>query len=159
MIRTSQSTFKAVLIAVFMSNELQTKCKSCFGGPTMILHALWKKKLFLFFKKAVWRTSTPRPSPSGLSPSPTRRSRDVLGLGREWRQVQRGAAEVYLSSVRVNIAEESVMDHRVQLQCKVYEEGGKYTKAQPRCTCPSYESTLHTSRWSPCPVTDGLNVS
>ena len=78
---------------------------------------------------------------------------------REGRQVHRGAAEVYLSSVRVNIAEESVMDHRVQLQCKVYEEGGKYTEAQPRCTCPSYESTLHTSRWSPCPVTDGLDVS
>ena len=58
-----------------------------------------------------------------------------------------------MSSVWVNIAEESVVDHRVQLQCKVYEEGGKYTKALPRSTCPSYESTLHTSRWSPCPVT------
>ena len=78
---------------------------------------------------------------------------------REGRQVHRGAAEVYLSSVRVNIAEESVVDHRVQLQCKVYEEGGKYTEAQPRCTCPSYESTLHSSRWSQCPVTDGLDVS
>ena len=26
-------------------------------------------------------------------------------------------------------------------------------------TCPSFESTLHNSRWSPCPVTDGLDVS
>ena len=50
---------------------------------------------------------------------------------------------MYLSSPRVNIAEESVEDHRVQLQCKFYEMEGKYTEAKPRCTCPSYESNLH----------------
>ena len=36
---------------------------------------------------------------------------------------------MYLSSPRVNIAEESVEDHRVQLQCKFYEMEGKYTEA------------------------------
>ena len=35
-----QATFKAVLIAVYMTYGLQTKCKTCFGGPRMILHAL-----------------------------------------------------------------------------------------------------------------------
>ena len=50
---------------------------------------------------------------------------------------------MYLSSPRVNIAEESVVDHRVQLQCKFDEMEGKYTEAKPRCTCPSYESNLH----------------
>ena len=50
---------------------------------------------------------------------------------------------MYLSSPRVNIAEESVVDHRVQLQCKFDEKEGKYTEAKPRCTCPSYESNLH----------------
>ena len=34
---------------------------------------------------------------------------------------------------------------RVQLQCNVDEEEGKYIEAQPRCTCPSSESTLHWS--------------
>ena len=63
----------------------------------------------------------------------------LIGL----RQVHRGGAEVYLSSLRVNIAEESVVDHRVQLQCKFDEKEGKYTEAKPRCTCPSYESNLH----------------
>ena len=50
---------------------------------------------------------------------------------------------MYLSSPRVNIAEESVENHRVQLQCKFDEMEGKYTEAKPRCTCPSYESNLH----------------
>ena len=50
------------------------------------------------------------------------------------RQVQRGAAELYLSSYRINNAEESAVDYRVQLQRNVDEEGGKYTEAQPRCT-------------------------
>ena len=59
------------------------------------------------------------------------------------RQVHRGGAEVYLSSPRVNIAEESVEDHRVQLQCKFDEKEGKYTEAKTRCTCHSYESNLH----------------
>ena len=36
---------------------------------------------------------------------------------------------------------------RVQLQCNVYEKGGKYTEAQPRCTCPQFESTLLRSLW------------
>ena len=33
-----QATFKAVLIAVYMTYRLQTKCKTCFGGTRMILH-------------------------------------------------------------------------------------------------------------------------
>ena len=39
-IRTSQASFKAVLIAVYMTNGFQTKCKTCFWGPRMILYAL-----------------------------------------------------------------------------------------------------------------------
>ena len=35
-----RATFKAVLIAVDMKNALQSECKTCFGGPRMILHAL-----------------------------------------------------------------------------------------------------------------------
>merc|ERR1712020_590381 len=68
-----------------------------------------------------------------------------LGLKFNFGQVEvhRGEAEVYLSSLRVNIAEESVVDHRVQLQCKFDEKEGKYTEAKPRCTCPYYESNLH----------------
>ena len=38
------ATFKAVLIAVYMPKTLQTKCKTCFGGPRMILYGLLKKK-------------------------------------------------------------------------------------------------------------------
>ena len=37
---------------------------------------------------------------------------------------------MYLSSVRVSIAEESVVDHRVQLQYKVYEWEGKYIEVK-----------------------------
>ena len=36
------ATFKAVLIAVDMTKTLQARCKTCFGGPKMILNALWK---------------------------------------------------------------------------------------------------------------------
>ena len=54
-------TFKAVLIAVYMTKALQTKCKTCFGGPRMILHALWKNT---FFKKAVWFFHYPRWPPA-----------------------------------------------------------------------------------------------
>ena len=50
---------------------------------------------------------------------------------------------MYLSSLGVNIAEESVVDHRVQLKFKFDKKEGKYTEAKPRCTCPSYESNLH----------------
>ena len=32
------ATFKAVIIAVYMPKTLQTKCKTCFGGPRMILY-------------------------------------------------------------------------------------------------------------------------
>ena len=39
-IRASQASFKVVLIAVYMTNGLQTKCKTCFGGPRKILDAL-----------------------------------------------------------------------------------------------------------------------
>ena len=70
------------------------------------------------------RTSTPRPSPSKPSPSLTRRSRVGLGLG--W---------------------DGLVLLRVQLQCNVDEKGGKYTEAQPRCTCPLFESTLLRSLW------------
>ena len=60
---------------------------------------------------------------------------------REGRQVHRGGVEVYLSFFRVCIVDESLGgDYRVQLQCKV-------------------ESTLHSSRWSPCLVTDRLHIS
>ena len=62
------------------------------------------------------------------------------------RQVQRGAAELYLSSHRINNAAESAVDYRVQLQRNVDEEGGKYTEAKPRCTCPLSESTLRQGR-------------
>ena len=61
------------------------------------------------------------------------------------RQVQRGAAELYLSSYRINNAEESAVDYRVQLQRNVDEEG-KYTEAKPRCTCSFSESTLRQGR-------------
>ena len=48
-----RATFKAVLMAVDMSGTLQTKCKTCFGCPRMILQAHWKntfsKKQFGFF--------------------------------------------------------------------------------------------------------------
>ena len=99
-----------------------------------------------------WEASTPRRS-RGVLVLPTSQhcSRVNAGLPSAtsvqcwWvgRQVHRGGAEVYLSSLRVNIAEESVVDHRVQLQCKFDEKEGKYTEAKPRCTCPSYESNLH----------------
>ena len=36
---------------------------------------------------------------------------------------------------------------RVQLQCNVDKLGGKYTEAEPRCTCPPHESTLQRSLW------------
>ena len=62
--RASQASFKAVLIAVYMTNGLQTKCKTCFGGPRMILHALWKNT---FFKKAVWFFYYLRRPPPGLA--------------------------------------------------------------------------------------------
>ena len=52
---------------------------------------------------------------------------------------------MYLSSHRVNIAKESGMGHRVQLQGNVNKVGGKYTEAQPRCTCPPTELTLPKS--------------
>ena len=58
------------------------------------------------------------------------------------RQVQRGAAELYLTSYRINNAEESAVDYRVQLQRNADEERGKYTEAKPRCTCLLSESAL-----------------
>jgi len=48
-----------------MPKTLQTKCKTCFGGPRMILHALWKntfsKKQYGFF------TTLADPPPPGLA--------------------------------------------------------------------------------------------
>ena len=32
------ATFKAVLRAEYMTKALETKCKTCFGGPRMIVH-------------------------------------------------------------------------------------------------------------------------
>ena len=75
------------------------------------------------------RTSTPRPSPSKPSPSPTRRSRVGLGLGWD------------------GLSWDVLVLLRVQLQCNVDEKGGKYTEAQPRCTCPLFESILLRSLW------------
>ena len=31
--------FKTILMALEMTKALQTKCKTCFGGPRLILHA------------------------------------------------------------------------------------------------------------------------
>ena len=45
-IRASQASFKAVLIAVYMTYGLQTKCKTCFGDLRMILYGFWKKHFF-----------------------------------------------------------------------------------------------------------------
>ena len=53
---------------------------------------------------------------------------------------------MYLSFLRINIAAESAVYYRVQLQRNVDEEGGKYTEAKPRCTCPLFESTLRQGR-------------
>ena len=42
-IRAPRASFKAVLMAVYITTKtLQTKCKTCFGGPRTILHAVWK---------------------------------------------------------------------------------------------------------------------
>ena len=62
------------------------------------------------------------------------------------RQVQRGAAELYLTSYRINNAEESAVDYRVQLQRNADEERGKYTEAKPRCTCLLSKSALRLGR-------------
>ena len=35
---TKTGQFKAILIAVDMSELLQTKCKTCFGGPRLVLN-------------------------------------------------------------------------------------------------------------------------
>ena len=77
-----------------------------------------------------WEASTPRRS-RGVLVLPTSQHCSRVNAGspsatsvqcwRVGRQVHRGGAEVYLSSLRVNIAEESVVDHRVQLQCKFDE--------------------------------------
>ena len=37
--RGARATFKAVLMAVDKTYALQTKCKTCLGGPRMILEA------------------------------------------------------------------------------------------------------------------------
>ena len=77
-----------------------------------------------------WEASTPRRS-RGVLVLPTSQhcsgvnadspSATSVQCWRVGRQVHRGEAEVYLSSPRVNIAEESVVDHRVQLQSKFDE--------------------------------------
>ena len=40
--RAKSDTFKVVFKARYIFKQLQTKCKTCFGGPRMILHAHWK---------------------------------------------------------------------------------------------------------------------
>ena len=55
-------------------------------------------------------------------------------------------SRVDLYSHRINNAVESALYYRVQLQRNVDEEGGKYTEAKPRCTCPLSESTLRQGR-------------
>ena len=40
-IQAPLATFKAVLMAVNMTKELQTKCNTCFGSPRMILQSIW----------------------------------------------------------------------------------------------------------------------
>ena len=61
-------------------------------------------------------------------------------------------AILWASLCDANNALESVVDYRVQLQRNVDEEGGKYTEAKPRCTCPLFESTLRQSRLSTPPL-------
>ena len=39
---------RALLIPVEMPEVLQTKCKTCFGGPTMILYGFWENKYLLW---------------------------------------------------------------------------------------------------------------
>ena len=39
------STFKAILMAFEVTETLQTKCKTCFRGPRMVLHAHLKKHI------------------------------------------------------------------------------------------------------------------
>ena len=43
-----------------MTKTLQTMCKTCFGGPRMILYTNWKK---YFSKIEVWHFTTIRDSP------------------------------------------------------------------------------------------------
>ena len=62
-----------------------------------------------------------------------------------------GSASVYLSSLQVNIAVESTEVHRVQFQGNANEKGGKYTEAEPRCICPSFEFALQRSLWGGSP--------
>ena len=40
--RAKSDTFKVVFKARYIFKQLQTKCKTCFGGPRMILHAKLK---------------------------------------------------------------------------------------------------------------------
>ena len=52
-----------------MASGDRTKCKTCFGGPRMILHAHWKKN---FSKIEVWLFATLRDPPSpGLAKDQT----------------------------------------------------------------------------------------
>ena len=52
------------------------------------------------------------------------------------------------SRVELQLGRDVLVLLRVQLQRNVDELGGKYTEAEPRCTCPPHESTLQWSqRW------------
>ena len=50
-----------------MPKTLQTKCKTCFGGTRMILHALWKNTFFLSKKQYGFFTTLADPPPPGLA--------------------------------------------------------------------------------------------
>ena len=114
-----------------------------------------------------WEASTPRRS-RGVLVLPTSQhcswvndgppSATLVQCWRVGRQVHRGGAEVYLSSPRVNIAEESVEDHRVQLQCK-FDEGRQVHRDEAEVYLPFLRVKFAPSRWSPTPITVGLNVS
>ena len=113
-----------------------------FFGRVSLIWFISHKLLFVDICKSF--VTERRTTPSNL--------RLVKTLLMRGRQVHRGAAELYLSSHRINNAAESAVDYRVQLQRYVDEEGGKYTEAKPRCTCPLSKSTLCQGRCGPPPL-------
>ena len=97
--------------------------------PSLILHPTLAIESMGNFHHHLMRNSM-------LSPT-------VIGVGLHRLGLKSIFGQVEVQRGEVNIAVESTMVHRVQLQCNVDELEGKYTEAKPRCTCPSYESNLH----------------
>ena len=63
-IQAPQATFKAVLMAVNMTKELQTKCNTCFGSPRMILQSIWSLDIGkTLFPKNTLADTPPTPPP------------------------------------------------------------------------------------------------